>query len=85
MKEEGFFVFLSPAFVFEGEQIKVVVLHKQVNDIEDVTNLGNSIVVSLLPHCSCVVVEESSAPAFVTWKRDELYDGCANEEMANTL
>ena len=81
----GFFAFLSPAFVFEGEQIEVVVLHKQVNDIEDVRNLGNSIVVSLLPDGSGVVVEEPSVPAFMTWKGDELYDGCANQEMANTL
>ena len=81
----GFFAFLSPAFVFDGEQIEVVVLHKQVNDIEDVRNPSNSIVVSLLPDGSGVVVEEPSVPSFMTWNGDELYDGCANEEMANTL
>ena len=81
----GFFAFVSPSFVFDDEQIEVVVLQKQVNDIEDVRNPSNSIVVSLLPDGSVVVVEEPSVPTFMTFKGHELYNGCASEEMANAL
>ena len=81
----GIFAFLSPSFVFGNEQVEVVVLHKQVHDINDVRDGNNPITMSLLPDGSGILVEEPALPLFMATQVEFIYDGCASIEMENAL
>ena len=81
----GIFAFLSPSFVFGNEQVEVVVLHKQVHDINDVRDASNPLVMSLLPDGSGILVEEPALPHFMASQIDNLYDGCDSNEMESAL
>ena len=63
----------------------MVVLIKQVSDIQDVRDPANPITVSLLPDGTGVIVEEPSLPHFMSHGIDELYEGCESIEMENAL
>ena len=80
----GIFAYTSPSFVWDDEQVEVLVLIKQVPDITDVragSAVPNGIAMSLLPDGSGVLVEEPAIPHFMAEKYDGLYDGFQNVEI----
>ena len=70
----GIFAYISPSFVWEEEQVEVVVLVQKVADITDIRNDPASFSMSLLPDGGGVLVEEPSVPHFMVDSYDDLYD-----------
>ena len=76
---------VSPAFVFDDEQVEVEVLIKQVNDIQDARNPTNPITVSISGDGTGVMVKEPSLPHWMSHWFDKLYEECESIEIESDL
>ena len=83
----GIHAFISAPFIYGDEEVEVVVIQKQVNDIDDVRDTANHpITMTLLEDGSGIDVVEPSMPSFMLAPNGglDLYEDC-KEEMAKAL
>ena len=83
----GIQAFISAPFVYGDEEVEVVLIQKQVNDIEDVRDASNHpITMTLSEDGGSITVVEPSLPTFMLSPDSglDLYEDC-DEEMAKAL
>jgi hypothetical protein len=81
----GFYAFVSESFQFRDESISVVILHKEVLDVEDMRYPGQMIVLSLLECGTKILVEEPAVPHFFHTHVNQMLHGIKDQEAHRAI
>jgi hypothetical protein len=81
----GFYAFLSEQFIFEGEMIGAVILHKVLYDVQDTMDESVRLAVSLLECGTKILVEEPAVPNFFFTHTHQILAGIDHAEARRAI
>jgi hypothetical protein len=81
----GFYAFLSEQFIFDGEMIGAVVLHKLLNDVQDTMDEHVRLIVSLMECGTKILVEEPAVPHFFYTHTHQMLAGIGDAEARRAI